>query len=37
VRQGTWCPQCARMNQITNRKSKASNKYLPAPAQKNSP
>jgi hypothetical protein len=32
VRQGTWCPQCARMNQITNRKSKAGKKYQPTPA-----
>jgi hypothetical protein len=28
VKQGCWCPTCAQMNQITNRKSKARLKYM---------
>lgn len=30
VRAGHWCPDCANMNKITNRKSKARRRYQPA-------
>lgn len=30
IRKGHWCPDCARMNQIRNRKSTARMKYAPA-------